>query len=654
MVRALLAAGLYEHAETSARNRVDRLRGSLGDEAPEVAAASDDLVRALILNGRGTDAQTLELAKRTLRTKEAALGAEHRDLVPSLLNLGDVLLADALFEQAIAVVERAVALCPRSATSGLDLAEALDHLGGALSEAGRHDEALRALDQSLLLKEKALDKADVAIARTLEEIGLVFQGMGAYDRAGVPLRRAAAIQEAASTDHPAYVRTLNLMAQQLWFEGDLSQSLTASERAVEVAERTLRADHPTVALSLRFLAATLADLGEMRQSVALRVRALAIAERTFGPSHHMTAEYLHALASAELREGAYAAARQRFQRALDIFEARYGPWHEFVATTLSRLAVADVNLGDYANARRELSRAVAIRERIGGPNHPYVANALMELAAVYREQGLPTRALPLLERALAIREKSLGSSHRNVARTLADLASTLAQTGQTTRAQAAATRALGIWERLDAPDAPDYATALALYAELQARRGDDAAARNYYARAMAIRAKVFGTSNPVYADAEAGFALALAKLGDHRSALSAAVSAEATGRDHLRTMLRSLPERQSLNYAAARPRGLDLILSLTLLTPEAADSALDGVIRSRALVLDEMATRQSSQTATMSSDPLRAAFTSAQQRVANLVVRGPGQLSPAQYSSGPRRCASRSRGRRANAGGKEC
>ena len=148
-VRALLAAGLYEQAETAARNRVDRLRGSLGDEAPEVAAASDDLVRALILNGRGTDAQTLELAKRTLRTKEASLGAEHRDLVPSLLNLGDVLLADALFEQAIAVVERAVALCPRSATSGLDLAEALDHLGGALSEAGRHDEALRALDQSL-------------------------------------------------------------------------------------------------------------------------------------------------------------------------------------------------------------------------------------------------------------------------------------------------------------------------------------------------------------------------------------------------------------------------------------------------------------------------------------------------------------------------
>ena len=35
-------------------------------------------------------------------------------------------------------------------------------------------------------------------------------------------------------------------------------------------------------------------------------------------------------------------------------------------------------------------------------------------------------------------------------------------------------------------------------------------------------------------------------------------------------MLRSLPERQSLNYAAVRPRGLNLILSLTGSTPEAS------------------------------------------------------------------------------------
>ncbi|HEY7185476.1 MAG TPA: CHAT domain-containing protein [Vicinamibacterales bacterium] len=149
---------------------------------------------------------------------------------------------------------------------------------------------------------------------------------------------------------------------------------------------------------------------------------------------------------------------------------------------------------------------------------------------------------------------------------------------------------------------------------------------------MAIWAKAFGPSNPSYADAQAGRALALANLGDRVSALSNAVSAEATGRAHLRTMLRSLPERQSLEYATVRPRALDLILSLSRSTPDGGDVAMDSVIRSRAIVLDEMGARQRSQQVS-GADPLRTAFSSAQQRIANLVVRGPGELSLAQYSA---------------------
>src|SRR5262249_7286797 len=110
------------------------------------------------------------------------------------------------------------------------------------------------------------------------------------------------------------------------------------------------------------------------------------------------------------------------------------------------------------------------------------------------------------------------------------------------------------------------------------------------------------------------------------------IGAEATGRTHLRLMLRSLPERQSLNYAAVRPRGLDLILSLTSSASDAAVPAIDSLIRSRALVLDEMAARQRSRTGSETA-ALRLAFAAAQQRLANLTVRGPDQLSPVQYAA---------------------
>lgn len=630
---ALLAEGLYEQAESTARRRFDMLRAMRGDDSLQVAGAADALLRALTRNGRGADAQVLALAQQTLQTKETHLGPRHSDLVPSLLNLGEALSAAAEYQRAIVVVERAVALREQSGLGDRLLAEALDHLGTVLTGAGRYDDALAVLNRSLHIKETLVAPGSVTLARTLETIGLTLQRKGDYEQAAVPLRRAGALQQAANVDHPDYVETLNLLAQQGWFEGNLPESRDASEQAVALAERTLRADHPALARSLRYLAATVEELGDLGRALTLKRRMLAIAERNFGLRHPETGEYLHELAHAELYQGAYPTAREHFERALTVFEARFGAWHDWVATAHHNLALVDASLGDYASARRELGRAMAIWERALGHNHPFVAVALTELATVYREQGAPTESAPLLERALVIRERSLGPRHRDVARTLADLSSTLVQTGHTTRAQALAARALGIWDRLDAPDAPDYATVLALYAELQANRGDSAAARQYYERALAIRRKVFGGSHPAVADTQARLALALAGLGDVASAFGIALSAETTGREHLRLMLRSLPERQSLNYAASRPRGLDLMLSLIDSSPHAADAALDGLIRSRALVLDEMAARQAGWPAGENASPLRSALVSAQQRLANLVVRGPGQLTAAQYAT---------------------
>lgn len=633
-VAALLAAGLYEQAEREARAAVERSSRFVAVDAIQQEADTDLLVQTLIANGRGAHDETLTLVRDTLRRREERVGTEHARLVPALLNLGEVLTTAADYDEAIAVTKRALTLSERLASSDpTNVAAALDGLGAALTGAGHFDEALRVLERSLTLKEQRLGRDDPAIARTLEDIGWVLQRRGAYDQSSQPVRRAVAIREAADATHPALARALGLLVDQLWFEGDLLGSRTAAARAVSIAEATLRADHPTLASSLRDLASTLGDLGDLDASLQLKTRAFAMAERNFGPRHHVTAEYLNGLGLSELRHGDYPAARRHLQEAVTILERRYGPYHEYVATSLSVLALVNARIGDYPASQRDLERAVAIHARVGGPNHPFVALALTELATVNIEEGRPRQAQALLGRALAIREKNLGPDHRDVARTLADLASTNAALGRLTRAQALATRALGIWERLDTPDAPEFATVLALYADLQARRGDHAAARGYYTRALAIRAKVFGESNPLYAEAQVGLATALAHLGDG-TALGAAAQAEARGRNHLRLMLRSLPERQALQYAAARPRGLDLILSLASATPAAGPEAVDGLIRSRALVLDEIAARRSAGRAgDDDADGARTAMTSAQQRLANLLVRGPGSMPLAQYGS---------------------
>ena len=138
--------------------------------------------------------------------------------------------------------------------------------------------------------------------------------------------------------------------------------------------------------------------------------------------------------------------------------------------------------------------------------------------------------------------------------------------------------------------------------------------------------------SPLHAEIQLQLGLAVAALGDADAALRLAAAAESAGREHLQVMLRSLPERQALNYAAARPRGLNLLLSLSRSPAEAVPPALDTLIRSRGLLLDAIAAWQGAGRASIApTDPLWIAFTSAQQRLANLMVRGPWQMSSTQY-----------------------
>ncbi len=95
---------------------------------------------------------------------------------------------------------------------------------------------------------------------------------------------------------------------------------------------------------------------------------------------------------------------------------------------------------------------------------------------------------------------------------------------------------------------------------------------------------------------------------------------------------RSLSEQHALDYATARVRGLDLALSLAAggIEPDARRAVLDAVIRSRAVVLDQIAARH--RTVSRTEDPevarLAAELAKARSHLANLTVRGLESLDP--------------------------
>jgi len=253
------------------------------------------------------------------------------------------------------------------------------------------------------------------------------------------------------------------------------------------------------------------------------------------------------------------------------------------------------------------------------------------------EEGDLAGARSLYERSLEIREKALGPAHHEVAEGQGLLANLLAEMGEHARARSFWVRSLETREKALGPRHPELARSLMGLGALLAEMGEYAGVRALYERALGILEPSLGPSHPWVAACKMNLARLFLETGEIPAALAASLQANEIARDHLRLTVRTLAEREALRYASVRDTGLDVTLSLAAMEPEgipaAGRQAWDALIRSRALVFDEMAARR--RTLAGTDDPgitrLEEELNSARQKLANLLVRGTGGQSLESY-----------------------
>ena len=256
------------------------------------------------------------------------------------------------------------------------------------------------------------DVVFLAAAHLANRCALYLWNRGEYGAAEPLYTRALAIREKTlGPDHPDVAKSLNNLAI-LYSEqeryGDAEPLLT---RALAIVEKALGPDHPAVAQSLNDLAGLYDAQGRYQEAEPLLRGALAIWEKALGPDHADVAQSLTNLSAVYEAQGRYGEAEPLYKRALAIQEKALGPDHPDVAFTLNGLAGLYDAQGRYAEAEPLYTRALAIHEKALGPDHPNLATSLNNLAGLYDAQGHYGEAEPLYARALAIREKALGADH---------------------------------------------------------------------------------------------------------------------------------------------------------------------------------------------------------------------------------------------------
>ena len=622
-----LAAGDYQTALRLVTDLYQRVAGRYGSESVELARIEDRLVAALVKNGRGGTAEALKIAEHALAVKKAALGREDLDFARTVHNLGLIRLDRGEFNDALSQHTRALEIRRRLADDG-SVADSLDLVALSLIRLKRFDEAAKDLAEALAIREARAAGAPLALAQTIEFVGLMHRRSGRFADAGPAVERSLALRRQYAPDHPDVAAGLEILGDLRFLAGDTVGALRIWSDARTIVERTLGPDHVAVAALLNRLALAEAAIGNLPQARTLREQALGIGERWFAPCNPYSAILVNDLALSFEAEGEYSEARRLYRKAAAMLDdcvkaVGVSPNPSTRATAALNEATVAVKMGDWAEAERLYRASVDLWSQTLGPDHPFVARGLAGLADVASSQGRFDAGRRLYEQVLAMRRHTLGPTHPQVAWTLASMAGVAWKAGAPANARRFADEAVAVFEASGAGDDPDrFAQALELRGLLLARTGRMHEGRADLEKALSQRSRIYGPTHPLVASTQVSIAEMDFAAGSPDAALAAALAAEREGRSHLLFTARYLPERVALAYAARRPRGLDLALSAALAAPGRRAEVLDALIRSRGLILDELAAR--AHALRRAGPRMSATYQRAQQarqRFANLLVR---------------------------------
>jgi tetratricopeptide (TPR) repeat protein len=288
--------------------------------------------------------------------------------------------------------------------------------------------------------------------------------LGKYSEAQALLQEALAMYQAVlEPDNPIIVLTINDIAQQYFYMGDLKASEQYYKLLLLVSQSSFNAlsklesddkDIPAfVGTELNNIAALYSKQGKWQEAAAMLERALEIQARTVGTADVEYARTLNNLGVVSANENDYEKANQYYCQALKSRKDSLGVHHKDYALSLHNLGRLRTCQGKHDEAKGYLFKALAIRKEILGEDHPEIAASYFGIGELYSSQANETKAIEYQTKALAMRLNSFGERNPEVA---------------------ASYFALGTYEE---------------------KLGNKEKAYSYYAKALKIRETVLGTNH---------------------------------------------------------------------------------------------------------------------------------------------------------------
>lgn len=540
--------------------------------------------------------------------------------VTELVKAGDYSEAEQVAREALEAVER------EHGADALQTAYAIDDLFGAVRRiAPGSAEALELATRSLALKENWADEIPLELAQSFNNLGIVNHDAGDLSLASEGYRRSIELREAhGGTEDVTFAYPLSNLGLVEYELGNYERAAEYQLRAAEHVAEKSGPDDPAVGTILMNRAGALNDLYRFDEARETFDRAVAILEAASGSEHPDFGLALLNRSTAFRFMGLYAEALDDIRRALPIFETALGPDHPYTAYALRTMGGMLVVVGDFDEAEAVLLRARRLLESGEGADRSQLGLVIYELGMLHQARNQLDLAEEDWREEVAIEMAAWGPGHPRTTQAQLLLGQTLAGLG---RLEEGIRVVREVFEAMEEGDT-HHSSALEQLGSLLARSGDPAAAVLRFDEAISVGSALFGERHPDIGRIRGRRAGARLALGEASAALEDALAAESIGRENLRLTLAVLTEREALRYAASRVAGRDLLIASLELepTPETVRRVWDSILRSRGVILDEMAARHAHTAGEGWADLARE-----RTLLANRVVRGPDARHPEAY-----------------------
>jgi len=466
------------------------------------------------------------------------------------------------------------------------------------ADPSKRAEAKAEAGEALALKIELAGEKHPSVARSWDDMGLFHELMAEGDEARKAYRRALEIGREALGPEDSFLSLplIHLASMAYFGEADLPRALSLLEEARLIQEKTLPAEHPDVATRLLTLGLIRQDTGDYEAAHDCLCQSLAIREKSQRPDHPFIASDHKWLGRLLARLGDFPGARRHNERALEIELANHGPDHLFYSHALAGLASLYEGMGDLNRAEQLFRQALEIDTKNLGESDPQVLETTRRLAIVLRDRGDYEAAGELFAQVL----EHLTGDDRVMIESRVQLhnryGSVLFLLGRKDEAEASIRRSLRLAEENLGPDHPYTRTALLNLASLLFALGEVEESDWLFRQALSGYEEIPGSNVAYRLIGLTEHAMVLAALGRHEEALRSALLAQSLAMDHLQRNAGFLESSLALKFAASSVAGLHTAVAITTagqthIPQVEVERAAEAIVRSRALVLDELATR---------------------------------------------------------------